>query len=99
MFGAVNLTKNADIDKCKHSGYAIVFNRYGCFSHPSGGTGRTVIIFGVDMSSSTKIVKERKDILFLGKGPALGLEHPLSGEKMYSINFSQKSKKVFELTW
>ena len=98
MFGAVNLTKNADIGKCKHSGYAIVFNRYGCFSHPSGGTGRTVIIFGVDMSSSTKIVKERKDILFLGKGPALGLEHPLTGEKMYSINFSQKSKKVFELT-
>ena len=30
------------------------------FSHPSGGTGRNVIIFGVDMSSSTKddIVKK-----------------------------------------
>ena len=25
------------------------------FSHPSGGTGKNVIIFGVDMSSSTKI--------------------------------------------
>ena len=50
------------------------------------------------MSSSTKIVKERKDILFLGKGSTLGLEHPLSAEKMYSINFSQKTKKVFELT-
>ena len=24
------------------------------FSHPSGGTGRNLIIFGVDMSSSTK---------------------------------------------
>ena len=99
MFCAASLTKNADIDKYKYSGYAIVFDRYGCFSHPSGGTGRTVIIFGVDMSSSTKIVKERKDILFLGKGSTLGLEHPLSAEKMYSINFSQKTKKVFELTW
>ena len=25
------------------------------FPHPSGGTGRNVIIFGVDMSSSTKV--------------------------------------------
>ena len=25
------------------------------FSYPSGGTGRTAIIFGVDMSSSAKI--------------------------------------------
>ena len=24
------------------------------FSHPSGGTGKNIIIFGVDMSSSTK---------------------------------------------
>ena len=28
---------------------------YGFFLHLSGGTGRNVIILGVDMSSSTKI--------------------------------------------
>ena len=30
------------------------------FSHPSGGTRRNVIIFGVDMSSSTKIDSRKK---------------------------------------
>ena len=38
-------------------------------SHRSGGTGRDVIIFGVDMSSSTKIDNRKKDILILGEGP------------------------------
>ena len=47
-----------------------------------------MIIFGVDMSSSTKIDSRKKDILILGKGPTQGLEHTLSAEKMYSINFS-----------
>ena len=93
MFGAVSLTKNADIDKYKYSGYGIGFDRHGFFSHPSGGTGRNVIIFGVDMSSSTKIDNRKKDILILGKGPTQGLEHTLSAEKMYSINFTENNKK------
>ena len=93
MFGAVSLTKNADIDKYKYSGYGIGFDRHGFFSHPSGGTGRNVIIFGVDMSSSTKINNRRKDILILGKGSTQGLEHTLSAEKMYSINFTENNKK------
>ena len=41
--------------------------------HPSGGTDGNVIIFGVDMSSSTKIDDKKKDILILGKGPTQGL--------------------------
>ena len=36
----------------------------------------------------------KKDILILGKGPAWGLEHTLSAEKMYSINFTEKNKKL-----
>ena len=93
MFGAVSLTKNADIDKYKYSGYGIGFDRHGFFSHPSGGTGRNVIIFGVDMSSSTKIDNRKKDILILGKGPIQGLEHTLTAEKMYSINFTVTNRK------
>ena len=34
-----------------------------------------------------------KDILFLGKGPTQGLEHILTAEKMYSINFTLTKKK------
>ena len=31
LFGAVTLTKNADIDKCKYSGHGIGFDRHGSF--------------------------------------------------------------------
>ena len=69
FFGAVSLTKNTDIDKNKYSGYGVGFYSHGFFSHPSGGTGRNVIIFGVDMSLSTKIDNRKKYILLIGKGP------------------------------
>ena len=45
LFGAVKLTKNADIDKYKYSGYGIGFYSRGNFSHPSEGYGRNVNIF------------------------------------------------------
>ena len=86
LFGAVSLTKNADINKYKYSGYGIGFDRHGSFSFPGTGLGRNVITFGVDMSSSTKIDNRKKYILILGKGPTQELEHTLSAEKLYSIN-------------
>ena len=54
-FGAVTLTKNADIVKYGYSGYGIGFDGKSTFSFPSGGCGQNVIIFGVDMSSSAQI--------------------------------------------
>ena len=53
LFGAVSLTKNADINSYKYSGYGSGFDRYRGFSYPSIGLGRNlIIIFAVDMSSS-----------------------------------------------
>ena len=75
LFWAVSLTKNADFDKYKYSGYGIGFDRRLSFSFPGGGVGQNAILFGVDMSSSTKIDNGKKDILVLGKGPTQGLEH------------------------
>ena len=92
LFGAVTLTKNADIDKYGSSGYGIGFDRKGSFSFPSGGYDQNVIIFGVDMSSSIHI-DNKKDILVLGRGPTQVLESTLIAEKMYSINFTEKNKK------
>ena len=92
LFGAVKLTKNADIDKYGYSGYEIGFDRTGSFSFPGTGLGRNVIIFWVDMSSSTKIDNSKRYVLILGKGSTQGLEHTLSAEKMYSINFTGKNK-------
>ena len=42
LFGAVSLTKNADINKYKYCGYGIGFNRYGSYSSPGIGLGRNV---------------------------------------------------------
>ena len=56
MFGSVSLTKNAEGDKYRYPGYGIGFDRHGFFSHPSDRTDRNIIIVGVDMSPSIKIV-------------------------------------------
>ena len=96
LFGAVSLTKNADIDKYKYSGYGIGFERHRSVSSPGIGLGRNLLIFGVDMSSSTEINNTKKYILILGKGPTQGLEDTLSTEKMYSINFTKHNKKLFK---
>ena len=96
LFGAVILTKNADIDKYGYSGYGIGFDRRGSFSFPGGGFGQNVIIFGVDMSSSAHIDNKKKYILVLGKGPTQGLEHALTVENMYSINFTVTKKILFK---
>ena len=59
MFGSVKLTKNADVDKYRYSGYGIGFDREISFSF-GNETGQNVIIFGVDMSSSSKIDNKKK---------------------------------------
>ena len=64
------------------------------FSFTSGGVGQNILIFGIDMSSSANIDNKKKDILALGKGPIQGLEHTLTAEKMYSINFAVTKKKL-----
>ena len=88
LFGAVTLTTNVDIDKYGFSGYGIGFDRRSSFSFPGGRFGQNVLKFGVDMSSSSHIDNKKKDILVLGKGPTQGLEHTLTVEKTYAINFT-----------
>ena len=45
------------------------------------------------MSSSVHFDSKKKDILILGKGLTQGLEHTLTAEKIYSINFTVTRKK------
>ena len=40
-----------------------------------------------------RILIIKKDILILGKGPTQGLEHTLTAEKLYSINFTKENTK------
>ena len=92
LFGAVTLTKNADIEKCKYSDYGIGFDRRSSFSFTGGEFGQNVLIFGVDMSTPIHIDNKKNDIV-LGRGPTQRLESTLTAEKMYSINLTVTKKK------
>ena len=52
-----------------------------------------ILIFGADTSSSAHIDNKKKNKLVLGIGTTQGLEHRLTAEKMYSINFTVTNKK------
>ena len=45
LLGSVTLTRNADIDNYKYSGYGIGFDRKGSFSSSGGEFRQNVIIF------------------------------------------------------
>ena len=81
LFGAVSLTKNADIVKYKYSGYRIGFDRHGEFSFVNG-FGKDCIIFG----------NKKNDILVLAKDFAQGINGTtIYAEKLCKINFTEKN--------
>ena len=93
LFGAVKLTKNADIYQYKYTGYDIGFDSRGSFSHPSGEHGRKFIIFGADLSSSSHANNKTRNILGLGKDFIQGIDGTtMYAEKMYSSNFTADNK-------
>ena len=47
------------------------------------------------MSFFAHIDNKKKDIIVLGKEPTQGLEHTLSAQKIYTINFTVTKKKLF----
>ena len=90
MFGAVKLTKNADPDKYKYSGYGIGYDLQSEFLLPDGSMGKNVAIVGGDMISSAHFDNKGKDVLILGKGSTQGSdETALTAEVKFSINFSR----------
>ena len=87
------MIKNVDIDKYKYSGYGIGFDRRGNFL-VSGRFGRNLILFGVDMTSSSQADNKKKDTLILGEGPRQRLgDTTLTVERNYSTNFTENDKK------
>ena len=93
LFGAVSLTKNADIDKYKYSGYSIGFDSKREFSF-GNGFGRNCIIVGADMSSSSYAKNKKNNILVPGKDFVQGIKGTtIYAEKLYSISFTENNKK------
>ena len=94
LFGAVSLTKNADIDKYKYSGCGIGFDRHSEFSFGTRGFRRNRITFGADLSSSSHVNNKKNNILVLGKDFVQGInDTTIYAGKMYSVNFIENNKK------
>ena len=94
LFGSVKLTKNADPDKYKYTGYDIGFDSRSEFLFTDGSIGEDAILFGADICSSMHIDKKNKYILILGEGATQGLDDTtLTPEDKYPINFTQSERR------
>ena len=62
LFRSTELTKNADSDKYKYADFGIRYDSPSEFSLIDGSMGKSIIIFGADMSSSVHIDNKNKDI-------------------------------------
>ena len=74
LFGSEKLTKNADLDKYKYTGYGIGFDSRSEFLFTDGSYGKNVILFGAGMSSSVHVHNKGEAILILGEGLTQGLD-------------------------
>ena len=97
LFGAINITRNSDIDKYKYSGYGLGFDSKRVFSHPTGSFDNNAVIFGVDASGSSHAFNGANNILVLGISLTQINDTTIYGEKMHSINF-RATKKTFSLS-
>ena len=98
LFGAFELTKNADPDKYSYSRHGIWFHSFSPISLPNFHGAKNAIIFGVGNSSSVYIDKKIKHTLVVGKDPTQGLDDTIiTAEVENSIKF-WRSKKQFCLS-
>ena len=94
LFGAVQITKNADTSKYAYKGYGICFYEGGTFSEGSISNGRKVLIFGVYESSLVHSNNKANNIYVMGKDFVQGInDTTLYADKVCSQIFTQPSKK------
>ena len=79
LFGAVQITENADTSKYAYKGYGICFDEGGTFSEGSISNGRKLLIFGVYESSLVHFNNKANNIYVMGKD---------STKQKFCINFT-----------
>ena len=90
LFGSVKLTKNADQDKYKYTGY---WQSIWCSFRISIYRWKKYCFWSC-MSSSVHADNKGKYILILGEGPTQRLDDmTLTAEAKYPINFTQSGKR------
>ena len=80
LFGAMQITKNADNSKNNYKGYGICFDETSEFGHTITEGGfthttdvRSVLIFGVDMSFRVHATNRANNIYVMGTGLTQGI--------------------------
>ena len=101
LFGAMQVTENADTSKYNYRGYGICFDERSEFGHTitEGGfahttDARNVLIFGAEMSFSVHKTNRANHIYLMGTGLTQGIhDTTLYAEKNFYRNFSDPGKK------
>ena len=101
LFGAIQITKNADTSKYDYKGYGICFDERSEFGHTitEGGfahttDARNVLIFGADMSFSVHKTNRANHIYLMGTGLTQGIhDTTIYAEKNFYRNFTEPGKK------
>ena len=101
LFGAMEITKNADTSKYDYKGYGICFDERSEFGHriTEGGfahttDARNVLIFGADMSFSVHKTNRANHIYLMGTGLTQGIhDTTIYAEKNFYRNFTDPGKK------
>ena len=107
LFGAIEITKNANTSKYKYKGYGICFDeseefthvrKEGNFNHTT--PARNVIIFGADMSFSKYVINKANNIYVMGKDYIKKInDTTIYAEKMFYRNFTDPGHKfIIKLT-
>ena len=101
LFGAMQITKNADTSKYDYKGYGICFYKGSQFGHAitEGGfahttNSRNVLIFGADMSFSIHATNRANNIYVMGELFVQGInDTTIYAEKKFYRNFTDPGKK------
>ena len=102
LFGAMQITKNADTSKYDYEGYGICFDEGDQFGHTiaEGGfahttNARNVLIFGADMIFSVHATNRANHIYVMGKYFVQGInDTTIYAEKNFYRNFTDPGKKI-----
>ena len=101
LFGAAQITKNADTSKYNYKGYGIFFYEGGSFGHTRVEDGVTyttnaqnVLIFGAGMSFSRHSTNKSNHIYVMGEDFIQGInDTTLYPEKKFDRNFTNPGEK------
>ena len=101
LFGAAQITKNADTSKYNYKGYGICFDEGGSFGHTMAENGvahttnvRNVLIFGADMSFSKHSTNKAINIYVMEEDFVQGInDTTLYVEKKFYRIFTDTGKK------